>query len=172
MTPMNESTLLAVKIVFLLGFTLHNIEEALWLPRWSKLSSVRKFHEPVDADQFLFAVLVVTMIGYILTALDILVGPSQPFVRYTYLGFIGMMGGNAFFPHLVVTVALKRYAPGVITGLCLNLPLAFIIMIGSIKNGLNLYVILLAMLLVTIVILTLLCPLFKLGSRLTNFSGG
>ena len=33
---MDTITLTVLKIIFLLGFTLHNLEEAIWLPEWTK----------------------------------------------------------------------------------------------------------------------------------------
>jgi hypothetical protein len=164
----NESVLNAIKIIFLLGFTLHNLEEAIWLPKWSKYA--RKFHEPVETNQFIFAVIVVTMIGYILTALDLLIGDSGNFVNYIYLGFVGMMGINSVFPHLVSTIVLKKYAPGLITALFLNLPFSLILIIGHIKNGINIFYLLVAIIIVSGLVLFSLKYLFRLGRILINFS--
>jgi hypothetical protein len=164
----NESVLNAIKIIFLLGFTLHNLEEAIWLPKWSKYA--RKFHKPVESNQFIFAVIVVTIIGYILTALDLLIGDSGNFVNYIYLGFIGMMGINSVFPHLVSTIVLKKYAPGLITALFLNLPFSLILIIGHIKNGINIFYLLVAIIIVSGLVLFSLKYLFRLGRILINFS--
>lgn len=165
---MNESVLNAIKIIFLLGFTLHNLEEAIWLPKWSKYA--RKFHEPVETNQFIFAVIVVTIIGYILTALDFVIGDSGNFVNYIYLGFVGMMGINSVFPHLVSTIVLKKYAPGLITALFLNLPFSLILIIGHIKNGINIFYLLVAIIIVSGLVLFSLKYLFRLGRILINFS--
>jgi len=156
------------KIVFLLGFTLHNLEEAIWLPKWSKYAG--KFHEPLETNQFIFAVIVVTIIGYLLTALDFLIGDFGNIINYTYLGFIGMMGLNSIFPHLVSTIVLRKYAPGLITGLLLNLPFSLIILIGYVKHGINIYYLLISILVVSGLVLFSLKYLFKLGSIVINFS--
>jgi hypothetical protein len=165
---MNESVMDLMKIIFLLGFTIHNLEEAIWLPKWSK--HARKFHEPVEADEFIFAVIVVTIIGTVLTALDILIGNPGSLVNYVYLGFIGMMCLNVFFPHLAATVVLKRYAPGLITAVLLNLPFSLIIIIGHIKNGIHILYLIIAVVVVGGLILVSLKPLFKLGRALIDFS--
>ena len=165
---MNESVMDAMKILFLLGFTLHNLEEALWLPKWSQ--HVKKYHEPVEPNEFVFAVVVITIIGYVLTALDILVGHPGSFINYVYLGFIGMMCLNSLFPHLAATVALKRYAPGLITALFLNLPFSLIIIIGHIKGGINIIYLIMAVVIVGGVVLISLKQLFKLGRILIDFS--
>ena len=156
---MTVTVLSAIKIIFLLGFTLHNIEEAVWLPKWSKYA--RKFHEPVDSNQFIFAVIIVTIIGYLLTALDFLMSSSSGYVSYVYLGFVGMMGINALFPHLIATIALKKYAPGLMTALFLNLPLSLILIINSIKNGLSPFYVLAAIVIVGgIILFSLKCTPF------------
>ena len=164
---MTVAVLNAIKIIFLLGFTLHNIEEAVWLPKWSKYA--RKFHEPVDSNQFIFAVIIVTIIGYLLTALDFLMGSSSGYVSYVYLGFVGMMGINALFPHLIATIALKKYAPGLMTALFLNLPLSLILIINAIKNGLSPFYVLAAIVIVGGIILFSLKYLFRLGQALTDY---
>jgi len=163
---MNDAIAISLKIIFLLGFTLHNIEEAIWLPKWSKLAS--KFHKPVASNQFIFAVIIVTMIGYLLTLFDILLGDNSIFYRYIYLGFVGMMGLNVIMPHLAGSIILKKYSPGLVTGLFLNLPISLIIIARCISNGLNVYYIILSIVLISCVILFLLKYLFILGDRLIN----
>ena len=54
-----------IEMLFLLGFSLHNIEEAVWLPEWS--SHAKKFHKEISRTEFLFAVIVITALGYLLT---------------------------------------------------------------------------------------------------------
>jgi len=165
---MSESVLTYMKIIFLFGFTLHNIEEAIWLPEWSKFA--KKFHEPVESSQFIFAVIIVTIAGYILTALDILFGFPGNFFNYLYLGFIGMMCINTIFPHLLSTIVLKKYTPGLITALALNLPFSLILIFGYIEKGINIYYLLVSIIIVSGVVLISLKYLFKLGKILLNFS--
>ena len=155
-----------IKIIFLLGFTLHNFEEAVWLPGWSKYA--KKFHKPVETNQFIFAVLFVTIFGYLLTALDIIFGSTVSLVNYIYLGFVGMMGINAIFPHLLSTIVLKRYAPGLITALLLNLPFSVFIIFQSIDRGIDPLCVLAAIILVSILAVLSLRPLFKLGAILLH----
>lgn len=164
---MNDEITLSIKIIFLLGFTLHNIEEAVWLPEWSKYA--KKFHEPVERNQFIFAVIVITIIGYLLTIIEILDNNPGSIWSYIYLGFIGMMGLNAIFPHLIATLLLKRYAPGLITALLLNLPVSIMITTRYINAGINIYHLILAILLVSGLILLSLKPLFKAGEKLIDF---
>jgi hypothetical protein len=164
---MNDSITIALKIVFLLGFTIHNIEESIWLPEWSK--HAKKFHETVERNQFIFAVIVVTIIGYLVTVAEILTNNPGSVFTYIYLGFIGMMGLNTFLPHLTATILLKKYAPGLITAILLNLPLSLIIISRYIAAGVNVYFLIIAILVFTTIILALLKPLFKLGDKLVRY---
>lgn len=164
---MNETIIISLKILFLLGFTLHNVEEALWLPQWSK--HAKKFHEPVDKHQFIFAIIIITIEGYLVTVADILLGQSGSFINYVYLGFIGMMGLNVIIPHLAATIVLKKYAPGLITGLLLNLPISLIIIVYYIQSGINVFYFVMAVLTVTGLILFSLKYLFRLGGKLINY---
>jgi hypothetical protein len=164
---MNDSITIALKLIFLLGFTLHNLEESIWLPEWSK--HAKKFHEPVERNQFVFAVIVVTIVGYLVTVADIIENNPGGVFSYIYLGFIGMMGLNAFLPHVAATILLKKYAPGLITALLLNLPLSIIIITRYIDAGINVYYLIMVVLIFTGIILALLKPLFKLGDKLIRF---
>ncbi len=164
---MNEMIINSLKLLFLLGFTLHNLEEALWLPQWSK--HAKKFHEPVERNKFIFAVIIITIAGYLITFLDILSGQQGSIINYIYLGFIGMMGLNAILPHLAATIVLKKYAPGLITGMLLNLPVSVIIIVLHIQDGSNVFYFVIAVLGVTGIVLFSLKHLFRLGGKLINY---
>ena len=164
---MNDSITIALKLIFLLGFTIHNIEESVWLPEWSR--HAKKFHEPVERSQFVFAVIVVTIIGYLATVAEIIENIPGGVFSYVYLGFIGMMGLNTVLPHLAATILLKKYAPGLITALLLNLPLSIIIITRYIVAGINVYFLIIAILAFTVITLLLLKPLFKLGDKLIRY---
>ena len=164
---MNDSITIALKLIFLLGFTIHNIEESVWLPEWSRYA--KKFHEPVERSQFVFAVIVVTIIGYLATVAEIIENIPGGVFSYVYLGFIGMMGLNTVLPHLAATILLKKYAPGLITALLLNLPLSIIIITRYIVAGINVYFLIIAILAFTVITLLLLKPLFKLGDKLIRY---
>ncbi len=164
---MDLMTLNYLKLMFILGFTLHNLEEAIWLPRWSKLAE--RFQKPIEPDEFIFAVIVITIFGYLITVLDFLIGTKANIMNYIYLGFVGMMGFNTILPHLLATFVLKRYSPGLITGLLLNLPLSIIIIFGSVRNGTEVTFIFLSIVVVSSVVVSSLKYLFRFGKVLTDF---
>ena len=154
------------ELLFLVSFTLHNIEEALWLPQWSQYA--KKFHPPVAKNEFHFAVLMVTLIGYVLTFLFLATGNTNEIVKYLYLGFLLMMAFNSIFPHLIATIALRRYAPGTLTGLFLNLPIGLYIVFMLYGETLVPYKLLLGFAVITSLILGSLKPLFRMGRKLID----
>ena len=54
--------------LFAVAITIHNLEEALWLPGWSQ--SAGRWHHPVGAREFRFGVGVLTALAYIAVCLS------------------------------------------------------------------------------------------------------
>lgn len=151
-----------IALLFPIAVTIHNIEEAIWLPAWSK--SAAKFHQPMDKAVFRFAVIVITVMAYLVTALYILI-PENPIVQCCFVGFVGSMIINAFFPHLAATVYLKKYCPGTVTGLLLILPSNLFILSRVINDGTTgIIQILLSTLIMGGLLLVSLPLLFKAGA--------
>lgn len=105
--------------LFPLAITIHNIEEALRLPEWSARAA--RFHKPVGAFEFRFAVVVLTLLGYLVTVLSFFHGKGSV-ATGLFCAYCLAMLLNAFMPHLAATIALRRYAPGLATGLLINVP--------------------------------------------------
>ncbi len=164
---MNDVILITVKILFLLGFSLHNLEEAIWLPEWSK--HAKKYSEPVEKNKFIFAIIIITITGYLISLCDILLGARINIFSYIYMGFIGMMGLNAIFPHIIATFVLKKYAPGLITGVFLNLPLSVIIIGQYLQKGINIYLLIVSVFLMSVLTLLMLKYLFNFGSKFIKY---
>lgn len=160
-----EMTPLTLTCLFLVGFTLHNLEEALWLPAWSQHAA--RFHAPVSQPAFVFAVSIITLIGYFLAAIDITLAPTDSWWRLVWPGFVGMMVANAIMPHLAATLLLRRYAPGLGTGLLFNLPLGLWLLSDRLDptaaQPTTASQLLLATFIVSLITLVLLKPLFRLG---------
>jgi hypothetical protein len=153
-----------IELLFLLGFSLHNIEEALWLPQWSK--HARKYHKEVSKNEFAFAVIIVTSIGYLLTFQYFVFSSSYLLSKYVYLGFILMMVANVIFPHLIATMVLKKYAPGTITGILLNAPIGIYILVRGINGTEELSFVIIAGVILAIIFLLLINQPFKAGKYL------
>jgi hypothetical protein len=104
-------------LLFVGAVTVHNAEEAIWLPNWSLTAG--RWHVPVAEPDFRFAVAALTLLAYACAALAI---AGSMIGDYLICGYALAMALNVFVPHLAATVALKRYAPGTATALLVNLP--------------------------------------------------
>jgi hypothetical protein len=108
------------------AFALHNLEEVFGMEKWSK--SIPSFiHQPVTTRQFAIAVGLFTILGFAIIFLKNYFQTEKCYL-FVLTGFAGMLFLNVFFPHLIATIYLKKYAPGIITGLLINLPLTTIIL--------------------------------------------
>lgn len=154
------------ELLFLMCFTLHNIEESIWLPKWSKYAG--RYHPQVANNEFHFAVMVVTLLGHVLTFIFLVLGNTNDIIKYLYLGFLMMMCFNAIFPHLIGTIILKKYAPGTLTGLLLNLPIGLYLIFVRYGDQLVAYKLIIGFVVIAVATLTSLRPLFKLGKRLLD----
>ncbi|MGG0942926.1 HXXEE domain-containing protein [Bacillus subtilis] len=141
---------------FCFAITLHNIEEAIWLPEWSQQSS--KFQKPVTSNEFHFAVIVITMLAY-LSAFGLLYMPESDIAKWIFIGFLGFMVINAIFPHLI---------PGLLTGLLLNIPVnSLVIYQMFLKNLIVWKELIISTLVVGIILLALIPLLFKVGDKVS-----
>ncbi|MDB4974448.1 MAG: hypothetical protein JWN48_2789 [Myxococcaceae bacterium] len=102
---------------FPLALTLHNLEEALTLPDWSKTAGF--LHPPVGRLEFGFAVSLVTLAGYLVTY-----AASRHGGRWLVLAAASwvLLLLNVLFPHLLGALLDHGYSPGVLTAVLLNVP--------------------------------------------------
>ena len=73
---------------------------------------------------------------------------------------------NVIFPHLLATVVLKKYAPGLLTGMLLNLPFSIIIIYWHLQNAIKVIYLIAAIVIVGILVLSSLKYLFRIGKKL------
>jgi hypothetical protein len=126
---MDLSTLI---ILLPFAFTLHNLEEVLGMEKWSK-SVPSYIHKPVTTRQFGIATLLFSVLGFAVTFTKGFYH-TELYYYFVMSGFAGMMLINVFIPHLIATIYLKKYAPGVLSGLLINLPLTILVLIAF-KNS-------------------------------------
>jgi hypothetical protein len=154
-------------LFFPLAITLHNIEEALWLPQWSKHAG--RFHPPVEKHEFHFALIVITAMAYLATFLTVLF-PDNIYVTRMFYGFLGAMIINAIFPHLVATIVLKKYAPGLLTGLFLIIPVNSILIYRAVMIELiSIIEIVITTIALGAIFILAIPLLFKAGRYLINY---
>jgi len=146
---------------FPVAITLHNLEEAVLLPKWSQ--NAGRWHPPVEKIPFRFAVLILTLLAYVFTYVGFM-GGKQSVGVYLLSGYALVMLVNVFFPHLLAAIRLGQYVPGLATGLVLNLPVCSVLLLFLLKNGyVSPWPLILTGVLFTVGILILIRVLFKIG---------
>jgi hypothetical protein len=111
---------IAIAWLFTAGVLAHNIEEALFLPRWSV--GAGRWHVPVGPGEFRFAVAVLSAALLAIVAAASVTGPGG-LAAYLLSGYVLAMLVNVVVPHLIATIATRRYMPGTATAVIFNLPL-------------------------------------------------
>lgn len=120
--------------------TLHNIEEALTMPRWVSqnlpfIQSNLPFKNPLQFSptQLLLSLVIATVIPIIVTILCI--GGEKKSKKLFILFLLqGIVLLNVFVPHIVVSVRIWQYNPGVITAVCFNLPFSSYLFRRAVKE--------------------------------------
>jgi hypothetical protein len=112
---------------------LHNLEEALWLPRWSQTTSGR-WRRPVEPWPFRFAAFVLTLVAFLIAAWTQVRGPGS-LPHYLLASYALGQGLNVIVPHAMVTLTTRRYAPGLLTGLLFVVPAASALLLRSLPSG-------------------------------------
>jgi hypothetical protein len=113
---------------------LHNMEEAPLMEKWSKQLPL-KVHPTVSTKQFVIAVVLLTIGGYLLTFLGLEVLPS-PAGYLLIFGIQLILAFNAFVPHLLSTIRFRLYSPGLITAHLITLPFSFYLFRRALTEGL------------------------------------
>jgi hypothetical protein len=111
-----------------LTIILHNGEEALTMPRWvveNLFAVAQQFsvHIPrvPTADDLYVALTMGTLVPLLIALIAYLSGP-RTLPLYLLAGIQGIMLANAFVPHLIGSIILRRYTPGVITAVTVIIP--------------------------------------------------
>lgn len=110
--------------------TVHNLEEALWLPAWSQTAGAA--HAPVGAWEFRFAVAVLTALAFALTWL--LVKRGGRWAERVAAYWVAMLL-NVVVPHGAATLMTGAYAPGLVTAVALNLPMTAWLLRRGLRDG-------------------------------------
>jgi hypothetical protein len=118
--------------LFAAAVTVHNLEEAVFLPAWSE--NAGRWHRPVGANEFRFAVVVLIVLAGVAALLATVQG-RESIGAYILSGYALAMLLNVAFPHLLATVATRRYMPGTATALALNLPVTAALLRQAFREG-------------------------------------
>ncbi|WP_368652773.1 HXXEE domain-containing protein [Ornithinibacillus sp. 4-3] len=106
-----------VALLFCLSITIHNKEEALFLPAWTISNSPIT----ISSTTFLITVTIITIIGYG-TAIYYVFQPGAT-IKYIFIGYVGAMWINAFLPHILFSLLSLSYMPGTISAVLILIPI-------------------------------------------------
>ncbi len=104
-------------------FMFHNMEEAPFMESWSKRLPL-KIHPTITTKQFVIAVTILTLGGFVLTFVGVVV-LTERIGFLIILGIQMVLAFNAFIPHLLTTIRFGLYSPGLVTALMITLPFSF-----------------------------------------------
>ena len=117
--------------LFPLAVTVHNTEEAIWMPAW-----VARHQLPVQVSPFVirFALLVLTGAALAVTYLSSRRG-KQSLWSYLLFGYIVAMLANVLIPHIPASILFRAYTPGVVTATLINLPVMSLLATRELSEG-------------------------------------
>ena len=91
--------------VFAAALTVHNAEEAVWLPAWSQKKGYWRISATIAEARFVL--LSLTIVCYLCAALAT---AGNSIGSYLICGYALVMLLNVFVPHIIATVALRECA--------------------------------------------------------------
>jgi hypothetical protein len=111
-------------ILFGIGVTLHNLEEAMYLVSWAR-SHLKLWFEPNPKIYWALTSLVSVVIW--IPIVGVCVSKESTHFQSALTGFALAMAINAVLPHLAISLVKHSYSPGVGTGMLFNLPLGVLL---------------------------------------------
>ncbi|HLJ45106.1 MAG TPA: HXXEE domain-containing protein [Bryobacteraceae bacterium] len=113
-----------IAILFGIGVTLHNLEEAMFLVSWAR-SHVTLWFEPNPKIYWVLTSLVSVVIW--VPIVGVCISPESLHFQSVLSGFALVMAVNAVLPHFIISLAKHSYSPGAGTGMLFNLPLGVLL---------------------------------------------
>lgn len=133
MNPLNNFSFIQLLWGVPILLAIHNLEEAPFMEKWSKDLPL-PIHPIVSTKQFVAAVSLLTIAGFAATYFGIN-SSNQPIGISIILGIQMVMLVNVFVPHLATAIRFRKYSPGIITGLLLNLPFSIYLFNRAMQGG-------------------------------------
>ncbi|MCM2474823.1 HXXEE domain-containing protein [Rhizobium sp. CG5] len=115
--------------LFAAALTLHNLEEAVYLPAWTR--SAPTWFAKAGAFEFRLAAAFLTVLGY---GAALLVSTGSGVALYFLCGYALAMLMNVLVPHVVLTLWQQRYMPGTATAVLFILPAAALLLQAAIDE--------------------------------------
>ena len=154
--------------LFPIALTLHNLEEAVWFPAWSRHAGSSE--PPVGASEFRVGVAILTILGYVVAYWSLRSG-RQGLGSYVLAGFAFAMLLNVFY-HVAATIGLREYARGVVTAVLINLPVMSYVLLRMFRGRWVTWPkVFPALVLVPVALLLMIPGLLFLGRAVSSFLG-
>jgi hypothetical protein len=155
-----------LQLLFPVLVALHNAEETIGIPRWTRRSGPWFGGGAVQPAVFRFVVVTFTVLAFVITVLSTVSGRMTFWGNLTFGCIIaGLI--NSFVPHIAVSVASRTLMPGVITAVTLNLPVFSVLAVLALKQGyVSNHDALVYSIAVPLLLLLMIPLLFKLGKLL------
>jgi Na+(H+)/acetate symporter ActP len=125
-----DSSYKLTAILFGIGVTLHNLEEAVYLVRWAR-SHLTLLFEPNRKIHWILTSLVSVVIW--VPIVGVCLSPEGSHFQSVLSGFALAMAINAVFPHFALSLVKRSYSPGTGTGMLFNLPLGVLLIRGQLS---------------------------------------
>lgn len=110
--------------LFGVGVTLHNLEEAVYLPGWFR-SNLKLLFEP-NGKIYWIVTSTVSLVIWV-PIVGICISPEGSSFQTVLSGFALVMVVNSVLPHLALTLVKHSYSPGTGTAMLFNLPLGLLL---------------------------------------------
>jgi len=133
MNPLDKISFIQLLWGVPIFLAIHNLEEAPFMEEWYKGLPL-PVHPIVSTKQFVAAVSLLTVAGFAVTYFGIY-SSNQSIGISIILGIQMVMLVNVFVPHLATAIRFRKYSPGIVTGLLLNLPFSIYLFQGAMQEG-------------------------------------
>jgi Protein of unknown function with HXXEE motif len=118
--------------LFPIAVTLHNSEEAFYMPNWVSVHRGQLPLHPGTAT-LRFALLLLALAAFAVTYLSAQKGKLSV-GAYLLFGYAAAMLVNVLIPHVRATWVFGEYTPGVVTAVLINLPVMSILLFKAVRE--------------------------------------
>lgn len=140
-----------LEVIFLIVFTIYNIEKFLLIPKWIK--KMDQEQSTVEKIHYIRPLILLMILCYLVTFLFLNFNNYYGIVNYAYFGFLLMICFTVFVYNFLPTVFGESYVPGTITGSILNIPIALYIVFGKYGNEISFLKLFISFSVITIVVI-------------------
>jgi hypothetical protein len=114
-------------------FAIHNAEEAPLMERWTRQLPPGTVPE-VNTLRFTVAVILLTLLTIVVAAF-VAASPENSVTTFAMLLTQATIFVNALVPHAASTIRFRRYSPGVVSGLLINVPFSLYLFRRLLQGG-------------------------------------